>query len=129
MQHLSLKWSSFSFATYENCNYVRVKRDFILADSKDFTTALVKSNDMNVGIFITIPSKRFNLFLEVDVPGKQMWTQIRDIIANINGDKKSSYKELWIPGFRSETSSSDMLQGLVGSTINGNYIETVGFGM
>jgi hypothetical protein len=55
----------------------------------------------------------------------KIWTSIRDIIGNISSDQKNEYKELWIPGFNVEASNSDMLQNMVGGTINGKYIESV----
>jgi len=60
VQSFSLKWSNYSFAECDGYKYVRIRRDFILSDDEDYTTALIKSNDIDIGIFIAIPSNELS---------------------------------------------------------------------
>jgi len=55
----------------------------------------------------------------------EIWTSIHNIMENINNDKKNKHKELWIPSFNIQTNNSDMLQNMVGGTINGKFIRSV----
>ncbi len=115
-----IKWSNYEFAARDGFQYVRIKHNFVISNTPSFTLALVQSDDEAIGILLAIPST-LRVGSEVEpsatasiLQNELYWKEIRAAAATMKKDETVVYKELWVPGFLTETRDSPTVHRLCG---------------
>ena len=131
MQSAVIKWSNYEFATRNGFQYVRIKHNFVISITSNFTLALVQSDDEAIGILIAIPSTATverslePSTLSATLMKETYWREIRAAVATMKKDETIVYKELWVPGFVTESHGSPTVNFLHGKTMCNRTIVSV----